>query len=101
MYVYLYVCMYFVCVWDCEGACKCECDCVYICGCMCVLICIQMHVCGRVLVCDIQTPCANPLFAFSASVDCWDGPDGEPIIYHGFTLTSKIKVPLTRTFFSC
>ena len=23
-------------------------------------------------------------------MDCWDGPDGEPIIYHGFTLTSKI-----------
>ena len=23
-------------------------------------------------------------------VDCWDGEDGEPIIYHGFTLTSKI-----------
>lgn len=25
------------------------------------------------------------------TVDCWDGPDGEPIIYHGYTLTSKIK----------
>lgn len=24
------------------------------------------------------------------TVDCWDGPDGEPIIYHGYTLTSKI-----------
>jgi hypothetical protein len=23
-------------------------------------------------------------------VDCWDGEDGEPIIYHGLTLTSKI-----------
>ncbi|CAM9747120.1 unnamed protein product [Lampetra fluviatilis] len=23
-------------------------------------------------------------------VDCWDGPDGEPIVYHGHTLTSKI-----------
>eukprot|EP01083_Nonionella_stella_P063951 166235_1 len=23
-------------------------------------------------------------------LDCWDGPDGEPIIYHGFTLTSRI-----------
>ncbi|CAK6952578.1 -phosphatidylinositol 4%2C5-bisphosphate phosphodiesterase eta-2 [Scomber scombrus] len=23
-------------------------------------------------------------------VDCWDGPDGEPIIHHGYTLTSKI-----------
>ncbi|XP_077459403.1 1-phosphatidylinositol 4,5-bisphosphate phosphodiesterase eta-2 [Stigmatopora argus] len=23
-------------------------------------------------------------------VDCWDGPDGDPIIHHGYTLTSKI-----------
>lgn len=23
-------------------------------------------------------------------LDCWDGPNGEPIIYHGYTLTSKI-----------
>ena len=25
-------------------------------------------------------------------MDCWDGDEGEPIIYHGFTITSKIKV---------
>lgn len=24
-------------------------------------------------------------------LDCWDGDGGEPIIYHGHTLTSKIK----------
>nr|CAD7595378.1 unnamed protein product [Timema genevievae] len=24
-------------------------------------------------------------------LDCWDGPDGMPFIYHGHTLTSKIK----------
>jgi phosphatidylinositol phospholipase C gamma-1 len=24
-------------------------------------------------------------------LDCWDGPDGSPIIFHGKTLTSKIK----------
>ena len=24
-------------------------------------------------------------------LDCWDGDDGEPDIYHGYTLTSKIK----------
>lgn len=24
-------------------------------------------------------------------VDCWDGPDGSPVIYHGRTLTSKIS----------
>ncbi|XP_060600026.1 1-phosphatidylinositol 4,5-bisphosphate phosphodiesterase eta-2-like isoform X4 [Ruditapes philippinarum] len=23
-------------------------------------------------------------------LDCWDGNDGEPVIYHGYTLTSKI-----------
>ncbi|XP_075414369.1 1-phosphatidylinositol 4,5-bisphosphate phosphodiesterase eta-2 [Tenrec ecaudatus] len=23
-------------------------------------------------------------------VDCWDGPEGEPIVHHGYTLTSKI-----------
>ncbi|KAG7228240.1 hypothetical protein INR49_009100 [Caranx melampygus] len=25
------------------------------------------------------------------SMDCWDGPDGMPVIYHGHTLTTKIK----------
>jgi len=25
------------------------------------------------------------------SVDCWDGPNDQPIIYHGRTLTSKIS----------
>lgn len=24
------------------------------------------------------------------TVDCWDGPDGEPMVQHGYTLTSKI-----------
>ena len=24
------------------------------------------------------------------AVDCWDGPNDQPIIYHGRTLTSKI-----------
>nr|XP_027200058.1 1-phosphatidylinositol 4,5-bisphosphate phosphodiesterase gamma-2-like [Dermatophagoides pteronyssinus] len=24
-------------------------------------------------------------------IDCWDGPDGKPVIYHGHTLTSKIR----------
>ena len=23
-------------------------------------------------------------------MDCWDGPEGEPVIYHGWTLTSKL-----------
>ena len=24
--------------------------------------------------------------------DCWDGPDGEPVVYHGWTLTSKLDL---------
>uniref|UniRef100_A0A6U9R1Z8 Phosphoinositide phospholipase C n=1 Tax=Picocystis salinarum TaxID=88271 RepID=A0A6U9R1Z8_9CHLO len=24
-------------------------------------------------------------------LDCWDGPDGDPIVYHGYTMTSKLK----------
>ncbi|XP_054169332.1 1-phosphatidylinositol 4,5-bisphosphate phosphodiesterase gamma-1-like [Oppia nitens] len=24
-------------------------------------------------------------------LDCWDGPDGKPLIYHGMTLTSRIR----------
>lgn len=23
-------------------------------------------------------------------IDCWDGPDMEPVVYHGYTLTNKI-----------
>ena len=29
-------------------------------------------------------------YACVLTVDCWDGPNNEPIIYHGHTLTSKI-----------
>ena len=25
------------------------------------------------------------------TVDCWDGATGQPVIYHGHTLTSKIS----------
>lgn len=33
----------------------------------------------------------TPFFLFpSTEVDCWDGQDGEPIVHHGYTLTSKI-----------
>lgn len=31
---------------------------------------------------------------FSNAVDCWDGPDGEPMVQHGYTLTSKIPFKL-------
>jgi len=27
----------------------------------------------------------------AVTVDCWDGADDEPVIYHGHTLTSKIS----------
>lgn len=30
-------------------------------------------------------------------LDCWDGDEGEPIIYHGYTLTSKVKDNLIST----
>jgi len=29
-------------------------------------------------------------FFISFQLDCWDGIDGEPLIYHGWTLTSKL-----------
>ena len=29
-------------------------------------------------------------FLISFQLDCWDGIDGEPLIYHGWTLTSKL-----------
>ncbi|KAL7710748.1 phosphatidylinositol-specific phospholipase-like protein [Lotmaria passim] len=24
-------------------------------------------------------------------IDCWDGPDGQPVVYHGHTMTTKIR----------
>jgi hypothetical protein len=35
--------------------------------------------------------CLNLITDFCDLVDCWDGDDGEPVVYHGYTLTSKIK----------
>lgn len=32
----------------------------------------------------------GPDRGLAPAVDCWDGPDGEPIVHHGYTLTSKI-----------
>lgn len=32
----------------------------------------------------------RPDRGLAPAVDCWDGPDGEPIVHHGYTLTSKI-----------
>lgn len=42
----------------------------------------------------VSCPDGSPRAHFlrgSLSVDCWDGPDGMPVIYHGHTLTTKIK----------
>lgn len=39
---------------------------------------------------ETHSPLTLSLFLSPLSVDCWDGPDGEPIIHHGYTLTSKI-----------
>ena len=33
---------------------------------------------------------SNMILIQSSAVDCWDGSDNEPVIYHGYTLTSKI-----------
>lgn len=24
-------------------------------------------------------------------IDCWDGPNNDPVVYHGYTLTNKIS----------
>lgn len=40
--------------------------------------------------CILQVKYTNAL-SVACIVDCWDGPDGKPIIYHGWTRTTKIK----------
>ncbi|CAB1324000.1 unnamed protein product [Coregonus sp. 'balchen'] len=40
---------------------------------------------------DMKRPLSQYLTGDQFSIDCWDGPDDLPIIYHGHTLTSKIK----------
>lgn len=43
-------------------------------------------ICGMLL-CFWQAVIMCVCFA----VDCWDGPESMPVIYHGHTLTTKIK----------
>ena len=47
---------------------------------------VKPWLCVCVCVCVCARACVS-----STSVDCWDGPDGMPVIYHGHTLTTKIK----------
>lgn len=37
-----------------------------------------------------QCVCAAQLSCRCLQIDCWDGPDMEPVVYHGYTLTTKI-----------
>ena len=43
---------------------------------------------------DVPPDAVCDLVDYASPVDCWDGEDkdgnGEPVIYHGYTLTSKI-----------
>ena len=29
-------------------------------------------------------------------IDCWDGEDGDPMVYHGHTLTTKIRFEVCK-----
>lgn len=29
-------------------------------------------------------------------IDCWDGEDGDPMVYHGYTLTTKIRFEVCK-----
>lgn len=51
-------------------------------GCRCVECCARLHLFPFFFV-SMLSP--------SGAVDCWDGSDGEPVIFHGHTFTSKIK----------
>lgn len=39
----------------------------------------------------IVWPWPNSLCDLHLTVDCWDGPDNHPLVFHGHTLTSKIR----------
>lgn len=62
------------------------------------------HACCTLMICDeeegelkhealiYQKWFSYSYLSSTSAVDCWDGPDGEPMVQHGYTLTSKITL---------
>jgi len=71
-----------------------------VCVCVCVRACVRVCVCVRLCVHAFlhafgrcRLACHRPLVVVlrCVSVHCWDGPRGYPYVYHGHTLTTKIR----------